>query len=155
MNLWQWVSVVSLVIGTASFFAAIFPNEARDLLGAGLSKLYLRRGRMYGRWRDAFTMPAGSSVPPGGSLFDVVHFGKKLTGKAVDPAGTKVRCRATFKQDVITGTWFDVRHEASTYYGAFQLRLEPDGKTARGKWIGFGKTNAVLTGEMTWTRERQ
>ncbi|MBX9737649.1 MAG: hypothetical protein K2X32_12065 [Phycisphaerales bacterium] len=155
MDVWQWISVVSLAVGAVALLAAVFPEEARDFVAGLLSKVHLKRGRMYGRWRDAFTMPPDSSVAPGGGSFDVVHFGRKLTGKAVDPAGAKIRCRATFKQDIITGTWFDVRHGDSSYYGAFQLKLDPDGRTARGRWIGFGKSNAVLTGEMTWTKEQQ
>lgn len=155
MGIDTWLGVGGIAFTTGFGIAAFFVDEVRDAAAAVLSFLHLRRGRMHGRWRDSYTMPPDTSVAPGGSTFDVIHFGKKLTGKAVDPTGNKIRCRATFKQDVITGTWFDVRHGDSSYYGAFQLKLDPDGRTARGRWIGFGKSNAVMTGEMTWTKVQQ
>jgi hypothetical protein len=70
----------------------------------------------------------------------------------VSSDGSTLRCRATFVNDRVTGEWFDVRHEHSSYRGSFQLTLEPDGLRAVGQWIGFGKHGDIRNGEMIWER---
>lgn len=55
-------------------------------------------------------------------------------------------------EDILTGTWIEKTsitgdYKGVTYHGAAQLVLSGDGKTIKGKWIGFGKNMEVKTGE--------
>jgi len=107
---------------------------------------------MHGQWNESYIIPPGASIQSGGGDLQIVHFGVKITGKRVSEDGTSLRCRATYKNNRVTGEWFDVRHKHSSYRGSFQLTLEPDGMCASGQWIGFGKHGDIRNGDMTWKR---
>lgn len=53
--------------------------------------------------------------------------------------------------NVVTGTWYD-REGGATYFGAFQLVIDPVPTRMRGRWIGFSDSNQVKEGEWEWTR---
>ena len=53
--------------------------------------------------------------------------------------------------NVVTGTWYD-REGGATYFGGFQLIIDPIPTRMVGKWIGFSKSNSVNEGDWEWTR---
>ena len=45
--------------------------------------------------------------------------------------------------NVLTGVWSD-REKGGTYFGAFQLIIDPIPNRMQGRWIGFSGNNAVV-----------
>lgn len=152
MTLDLWIEIFSVVVGIVLGAFGIYPEFVRDRVDRVLAFFKIKRGPMYGTWKETFTIPPGASITSGGGDLKIVHFGEKVTGRRVSPEGTTLRCRATFVNNRVTGEWFDVRHEHSSYRGSFQLTLEPDGLRAVGQWIGFGKNGDIRNGEMIWER---
>jgi len=71
-----------------------------------------------------------------------------------------LHARFTLDGRVATGTWQestspDGDYKGATYHGAGQLILSEDGKSFKGKWVGFGKKMEVKTGpwELTYLGE--
>ena len=53
--------------------------------------------------------------------------------------------------NVVTGTWHE-REGGATYFGAFQLIIDPIPNRMVGKWIGFTDNNQIKEGEWIWSR---
>lgn len=60
---------------------------------------------------------------------------------------------ARFSRDdkILTGTWQEGTnphgdYQGAIYHGAAQLIISDDGKSIKGKWVGFGKNMDIKTG---------
>ncbi len=59
--------------------------------------------------------------------------------------------RVTIDDHIATGTWQESTnpegyYAGAVYHGAIQLIISDDGKSMKGKWVGFGKDGEVNTG---------
>lgn len=59
--------------------------------------------------------------------------------------------RFSIDGNVATGSWQEVTdpkgdYQGTIYHGAAQLIVSEDGKSLKGKWVGFGKNMEVKTG---------
>jgi hypothetical protein len=64
--------------------------------------------------------------------------------------------RFTLDGNIATGTWQEGTspkgaYKGVIYHGAGQLIISDDGKSFKGKWVGFGKTMEVKTGDWEFT----
>src|SRR5687768_13628384 len=62
----------------------------------------------------------------------------------------------TLHEDLATGTWQETTapmgyYEGTTYYGATQLVIAPDGKSMQGKWMGAGRNKEINVGPFSLT----
>jgi hypothetical protein len=58
---------------------------------------------------------------------------------------------------VATGTWREQTsptsyYRGAIYHGCLQLHIDPTGRNMTGKWVGFGKSSEMNTGEwnLSW-----
>jgi hypothetical protein len=51
----------------------------------------------------------------------------------------------------ITGTWSNSLKRAS-YFGSFQLFIDPSHNKLSGQWVGFNSQNEIRSGKWEWTR---
>jgi len=58
----------------------------------------------------------------------------------------------TIKDNYITGTWSDIE-SGGTYHGAFQLKINPDGETLSGQWLGFDTKGGFKHNIWEWKRK--
>lgn len=65
--------------------------------------------------------------------------------------------RLTIDGAIATGSWQEHTNEkgyykGAIYYGTIQLIIDPDGRTMRGKWLGFDKESNINVGPWELTR---
>ena len=104
-----------------------------------------------GKWDQKWTVESSRYPPENSALAEVTQIGSHL--KAISTIENRpfiVRGQIQ-RGNVVTGTWFD-REQGATYFGAFQLIIDPVPDRMLGKWIGFSKDNTVKQGKWEWTR---
>lgn len=64
---------------------------------------------------------------------------------------SRVELRLTREGQVLTGTWTectapDGHYRGARYHGAIQLVVDPTGRSARGRWVGYDRAGDVDSG---------
>ncbi|WP_152991204.1 helix-turn-helix domain-containing protein [Frankia sp. R43] len=84
--------------------------------------------------------------------------GGQVTGQSLPHSqDSRIGFNLSLAGSVLTGSWTERTsptgyYKGATYYGAIQLLLDPLCRSMTGKWIGFGKSFEINTGDwdLTW-----
>jgi hypothetical protein len=70
---------------------------------------------------------------------------------------SRLKLDMTFYPPTTTGTWTERtsptgRYKGAHFYGSIQLMVDPSGRSMSGKWVGFGRSFKINTGdwELRW-----
>lgn len=81
-----------------------------------------------------------------------------MTGQSLPQSGdSRLKLNLSVDGSIATGTWSERTSPAgyyrgATYHGTIQLIVSPAGAEMTGRWLGFGKSFTVNTGEWVLTR---
>jgi hypothetical protein len=99
-----------------------------------------------------------------GRQFDGEHYvvlrqqGNRMAGQSLPQSdGSRLKLNLSVDGSIATGTWSEYTSAAgyyrgATYQGTIQLVVSPACAEMSGKWLGFGKSFTVNTGEWMLTR---
>ncbi len=132
--------------------ATIVPSapSAHDSASSSLSGIWHSRYRYHSSGR--------------GRQFDGEHYvvlrqqDHRMTGQSLPQSGdSRLKLNLSVNGSIATGTWSERTSPAgyyrgATYHGTIQLIVSPAGAEMTGRWLGFGKSFTVNTGEWVLTR---
>lgn len=104
-----------------------------------------------GQWTQDWKVSSSRYPCDNPSIAEVTQIGSQFEARS-SVQGRPFIIRGQIQRgNVITGTWYD-REGGATYFGAFQLIIEPIPNRMVGKWIGFSGNNRVKEGDWEWAR---
>jgi len=127
-------------------------NRAADVTTTNVS-------RLIGLWRSYYTYRSSDR----GEDFESLHYvrlypkGDSLIMETIPEANEAYMvARLTLDGNVATCSWQESTspkgdYKGAMYHGAGQLIISEDGKSMKGKWVGFGKNMEVKTGPWEFT----
>jgi hypothetical protein len=104
-----------------------------------------------GRWQQVWNVTRDGKYEEIPSDADLVQADVRVRaswsalGKLYEMDGTIER------GNVLTGRWRDSR-VGPTYFGSFQLLIDPLGNEMTGVWVGWSRTGIVRSGDWRWRR---
>ncbi len=116
--------------------------------------------RLTGIWRSHYVYhSSGREKEFEGEHYLVLRYqNRRLVGQSL-PHSLDSRLRLDLSVDgsIATGTWSEHTspggyYKGATYHGTIQLLIDPMSRSMSGKWLGFGKSFTVNSGnwELTW-----
>lgn len=127
---------------------------ASNLIGAAVSRL-INAGpgftNLNGNWRGVW-YSSRPTYPDQNEFFtDLIHIGDSIRSVFESNGETYSVEGNIHRGNLVTGTWGSPEAGA-TYFGPFQLVISPDGKTMKGRWMGFTRANGVDSNLFEWER---
>lgn len=105
-----------------------------------------------GKWTQKWCVKSKHYPPQNESEAEVTQIGSEFNAISSIQGRPFVIRGQIQSGNVVTGTWYD-RQGAGTYFGAFQLVIDPIPTKMEGKWIGFSSKNVVKEGQWIWRRK--
>ncbi|HEX3816278.1 MAG TPA: hypothetical protein VHX59_25845 [Mycobacteriales bacterium] len=140
---------------------AAFPNET--VTRRGLPHRHADAPSLTGLWLSRYSYYSTTR----NKEFQGEHYvvlrpdGEDLSGSSLaHSTGSRLALNLSVNAAIATGTWTEHtslsgHYAGAVYHGTLQLVVSPNGRSMRGKWIGFGKDFDVNTGDwqLTWKAE--
>lgn len=104
-----------------------------------------------GRWEQNWKVVSSRYPPENPTTAEVTQIRNRFDALATVQGRPFVIRGEIQRGNVVTGTWYD-REGGATYFGAFQLIIDPIPNRMVGKWIGFSDRNCVKEGDWEWRR---
>jgi hypothetical protein len=104
-----------------------------------------------GKWIQNWKVKSDRYPPENPAQAEIIQIGSELNAVSSIQGRPFVIRGQIQRGNVVTGTWHD-REGGATYFGAFQLIIDPIPKRMVGKWIGFSDNNHIKEGEWIWER---
>jgi hypothetical protein len=104
-----------------------------------------------GRWQQNWKVTSSRYPPENPGVATVTQIGSQFRALSSVQGRPFVIRGQIQRGNVLTGVWSD-REKGGTYFGAFQLIIDPIPNRMQGRWIGFSGNNLVKEGEWEWTR---
>jgi len=104
-----------------------------------------------GNWEQTWVVDSGGTATPNGSVAEVAQAGNRVRATFQSLGNTYEVSGVIERGNIVTGRWYDTT-PGPTYFGSFQLVIDPLGNEMQGVWIGWSKKGSVRSGEWTWRR---
>jgi hypothetical protein len=104
-----------------------------------------------GRWIQNWKVVSDRFPPENPAEAEITQIGSRFEAISTVHGRTWVINGEIQRGNVVTGRRYD-REKGATYFGAFQLIIEPMPDRMTGKWIGFSQDNRVKEGDWEWRR---
>ena len=104
-----------------------------------------------GKWVQSWCVKSSHYPSKNGAEAEVTQIGSQFNAISSIQGRPFAICGQVQRGNVVTGTWHD-REGGATYFGAFQLIVDPIPNRMVGRWIGFSSKNRVKEGEWIWER---
>lgn len=110
-----------------------------------LGGFFPRRKRdVKGLWYSTYNFDSSKSRVQK-DIIEIKRFGKHIIGNQL--TNDKQVLKGKLQYEIyFTGTWENISR-GDIYHGSFQFVLDPDGKSMKGRWLGFKKNQEVQSGE--------
>lgn len=103
-----------------------------------------------GIWRSEYRFRAQGKMKTGMQLMKLTGFGPWVVGSCLAGEPHRHALRGRVRREVyFTGVWENVQKNRS-WHGAFQFVIHPEGRSMRGRWVGFDSENRVAGGSWKW-----